>query len=100
MSLTLLTGSIVKSSHILTRIYSFSKKRSKVNFKVFYYHISISVIRTEKQLSSKTNFSTFLQLNCSKFMQRMCERHWSYQNYQGSLKGVWGKLEAKNIDIS
>ena len=54
-----LTAPIVKSSHILVRVYFiFLKKRRRPNLEVFKYKILTSVKRSEKELSSKTNFST------------------------------------------
>ena len=50
---------------------------------------------SEKQLPSKTNFSTFLQLNSFNFRLRLCER--SYQLVKEiKFEGVWGDVEAKN----
>ena len=65
--------------------------------KCFWYQISTSVKRSEKQLSSKAIFCSFLQLNCSNFRLKQCKRPWSYKNCQryqvwrslGRVK-VWG----------
>ena len=65
------TAPIVKNSHIQAEIYFFllkndlketSKKRPKRNLKVCQYQILTSVKRSEKQLASKANFTTFCNL--------------------------------------
>ena len=49
--------------------------------------------KAENQIPSKANFSTFLQLNCSKCKLKPCERPYSYQT---SLRDkVWVELEDK-----
>ena len=71
--MSLLTGPIVKNSHILAEIYFIVlKKYSGPNLKVFQYRIWTSGKRSEKELSSKAKFSTFLQLSCSNFRMKLC----------------------------
>ena len=68
-----LAAQIVKNSHILAEIYFiFLKKHFRLNLKVFQYQIQTSVKRSGKQLSSKTNFNTFSQLNSSSFSKKLC----------------------------
>ena len=50
-----------------------SKERPKTILKVFQYQISTSVKRSEKQLESKANFSTFLELCSLNFDLKLCE---------------------------
>ena len=58
--MSLLTAFIVKNSYILAGIFFiFLKKGPRPNLKGFQYQIWTLVKRSEKQLSSKTNFSTF-----------------------------------------
>ena len=71
--MTLLTAFIVKNSHILAEIlFIFLKKGPRTNLKDFQYQIWTLVKRSEKLLSSKTNFSTFLQISCSNFKLKLC----------------------------
>ena len=54
--------------------------------------------RLEKQLPSKANFTTFLQLNCSNFRLKPCERGLKVIKIVKEIKfeGFWGELGAKN----
>ena len=50
-----------------------------------------NVKKSEEELQSKANFSTFLQLNCTNSKLKLC-----YQNGQrNKFEGVWGELEEK-----
>ena len=61
--ISLLTALIVEDRHVLNGIYDiFFKKRPRPNLEGFWYKIWISVKRSGKQLSCKTNFSIFLKL--------------------------------------
>ena len=69
LSLSLVTAPI----DFLPEIYFiFRKKVPGPNLKVFPYRIWTSVKRSEEQLSSKTKFSYFLQVNCSNFTLQLC----------------------------
>ena len=71
----LLTALIVKSNHILAVIYFiFLKIRATPNLKGFQYQICTSAKRSGKQLSSKTYCSAFLQISCSNFRLKLCQR--------------------------
>ena len=71
--MSLLTVPIVKNSDILAGIYfKFLKEHPRPNLKVLQYQISTSVKRSEKQLPSKANFSTFLPFSCSNFRLKLC----------------------------
>ena len=73
---------IFKNSHFLAEIYFiFLKTHRKSNFRGFQYQIWTSVKRSEKQLSSETNFITSLQI--------------CYSNFRLKIEGDWGELEAK-----
>ena len=63
-----LTAPIVKSSNILATTYLIFLKI------VIKYHIQTSVKRSKKQLPSKTDFGTCLQVNCYNFRLKVCER--------------------------
>ena len=66
--MSLLTAPIAENNHILAKIYFiFLKKCLGLKLKVFWYQIVTSVLTLEKELTSKTKFSTFLQASCSKF---------------------------------
>ena len=83
LCMSLLKALIVKNNHIETKTYFFFlKKLRKTNLKVFLYQILTSVKRSEKQLPSKSNFSTFLQFNCFNFSSELCERPYCYHNCQ------------------
>ena len=70
--MSLLTVPVAKNSHILAGIYFiFVKERPRPNWKVLQYQIWTSVKRSKKKLSSKTNFSTFLQLSRSNFRLKL-----------------------------
>ena len=49
---------------LLTAPIYLSKKRPTTNLNPFQYQILTTEERPEKQLASKANFSTFLQLSC------------------------------------
>ena len=71
--MSLLAAPIIKNSHIYAWIYIiYLKKPSRPNLKGFQYQAWSSVKRSEKYLSNKTNFSIFLQINCSKFSLKLC----------------------------
>ena len=73
--MSLFKALIVKNSHIWAEIYiTFSGKRSRPNLKGFQYQIWSSVKRSGKKLSSKTNFNAFLQISCSNFRLKLCQR--------------------------
>ena len=65
------------------------KKLTKINFKNFYKQVWTSVKKLQKQLKSKVTFRTFLELNCSNFRTKLCEKPQSYQN-KLSMKESWG----------
>ena len=68
-----LTALIAKNIHIFAGIYFFFlKERPRLNLKVLKYQICTSVKRLKKQLLSKTNFNTFLQLSRSNFLLKLC----------------------------
>ena len=70
-----LTVLIAKNSHILAVIYFILLQNfPKLNLKGFQYQIWTSVKRSGKYLSSKTNFNTFLQISCSNFKLKLCQR--------------------------
>ena len=81
--MSLLTALILKYSHIFPGIYFiFLKKYYILNLKCFQYQISASVKRSEKYLSSKTIFSSFLHVSCSNYRLKLCQRLSSYKNCQ------------------
>ena len=68
--MSLWTTLIDKNSHAFVGIYFiFLKKRPKPNLKEFCYQI----------LTSKTHLSTFLQINCSNFRLKLCQRPQMYK---------------------
>ena len=70
---SLLRGLIFKNSHFVADIYFiFIKTCPRSNFKGFQYQIWTSVQRSEKYLSSKTNFITSLQTSYSNFRLKLC----------------------------
>ena len=73
--LFLLTALIVKNSHISAAInFIFLKTRPRANLKGSQYQIWTSVKRAEKQLSSMTNLSAFLQIGFSNFELKLFQR--------------------------
>ena len=73
--MSLLLFLIVKNNHNLAGTYFILLKiHTRRNFKGFQYQIWTSVKRSEKQLSSKTNFSTFLYflVSSSNFRLKLC----------------------------
>ena len=73
--MSLLLFLIVKNNHKLAGTYFiFLKIHTRRNFKNFQYQIWASVKRSEKQLSSNTNFSTFLYflVSSSNFRLKLC----------------------------
>ena len=67
------TATVFKNSNVLTVIHlAFLRKDTGVNVKVFRYRIWTSVKRSEKYLSSKTQFTTFLQVSRSSFRLKLC----------------------------
>ena len=90
----LLRAPIFKNSHGLAKIYFiFSKTHPKSNFKGFKYQIWTSVKRSEKKLSSKTNFITSLQICYSNFRLKLCWRTKIVK--QISFEGDWARLKVK-----
>ena len=66
---------ILKNSHILAGIhFIYLKKFPRPNLKGVQYQIWMSVKGLGKQLSSKTNFNSFLQISCSNFKLKLCQR--------------------------
>ena len=51
---------------------------AKCNLKFFYHQTLTSAKRSEKELASKANFCTFLQLYCSNKL-KLCEKCKGYQ---------------------
>ena len=93
--MSLLTASIVKNNHILAGIY-FLRKCLLSNLKSFQYGTWTSVKRSGKHLSSKANFSTFLQISCSNFRLKLCQTLQAEKIIkQIKFERVWGGLEAK-----
>ena len=89
--MSLLKTPIVESTNILAGIYFiFLKKCPGANLKVFRYQIWTSVKRSEKELSSTTNFSIFLQLHSSNFSLKLYQKPHIYQNYEKNQ--VWRSL--------
>ena len=76
-----------KQSYLDWNLLCLSKK---ANLKVFKHQISTSMERSEKQLASKANFTTFLQLSSLSFGLRLCERPWSCGDCERGR--VWGGL--------
>ena len=69
----LLRGPVFKNSHSVAEIYFiFLKTGPRSIFKGFQYQIWTSVKRLEKELSSKTNFITSLQISYSNFGLKLC----------------------------
>ena len=54
--------------------------------------------RLGKQLLSKTNFDTFLQISCSNFRLKLCQRSQIYKNFQTNQtwSGV-GQVRSKKL---
>ena len=76
---------------------SFQKKRPRPNLKGFHYQILISVKSLGKQLSSKKNFSAFLQISCFSFRLN-CVQGLRVTKIVKKIKfkGVRGELESGN----
>ena len=54
--------------------------------------------RSGKQLSSKTNFSPILNLNCSNIRLKLCEKPLSIKIVREiKFEEMWSKLEAKKM---
>ena len=94
-----LTVPIVKNSHILAGIcFIFLKDLPRRNSKVLQYQIWTSKKRSKKKLPCKTNFSTFLQLSCSNFRLKVCQRPSSNQNCQTNQVGrSLGRVRSKKL---
>ena len=95
----LLVAPIVKSSHIFTGIYFiFFKKSPRPNSKALQYQIYTSMKRSKKQLSSKANFSSFLQVSCFNCWLKLCSRPYSYQNCEAN-QDWWdlGRVRSKDL---
>ena len=87
----LLTAPILKKqSYFDWNLLYLSKRRPWPSLKVFRYQIWTSVKGSVKLAASKTEFSTFLQLSCSNFQLKLCEKSLGCQNYPGNW--VWGGL--------
>ena len=89
----LLTALLVKSKSYYgwDLLFIFLKNRRRPNLKGFQYQIWTSVKRWGKWLSSETNMSTFLHINCSYFRLKLCQRPWSYNTCQkkSNFEGSW-----------
>ena len=98
--MSLLTAVIVKNSQILAGIYlNFLLKKNRSYTKIERLSIpnlDISEKRSEKQLSSKTNFCTFLQISCSNFWLKLCQRSQIYKNCQANQTCV-GRVKIKKL---
>ena len=71
--MSLLAAPIVQMTHVLARInFIFLEKRPGPNLKVFQNRIWTSAKRLEKKFSSKTKFTTFLQISSSNFRLKKC----------------------------
>ena len=95
----LLVAPIVKSSHIFTGIYFFFLKESpRPNSKALQYQIYTSMKRSKKQLSSKANFSSLLQVSCFNCWLKLCSRPYSYQNCEANQdwRGL-GRVRSKDL---
>ena len=72
---SLSTTLIVQNSHAWSGIhFIFFKKHCRPNMKSFQFEIWISAKRSEKQLSTMTNFSARLQIICFNFRLKLCQR--------------------------
>ena len=81
--MSLLLALILEQNHILGGIYfTFREKHPRPNLKGFQYQIWTSVKISGKWLSSKTNFSAFLQISCSNISLKLCQTPYSYENCQ------------------
>ena len=73
VSKSLFKAPIVENSHLLDRIYfTFQKKRPRLNLNGTQYQIWPLMKRSEKQVSSRTRFVTFLQISVSNFRLTLC----------------------------
>ena len=73
------------------------KNLPRPNLKGFQYQIVTSVKRSGNQLSIKKNFSSVLQISCSSFDLKLCQRSYNYQdNHKIKFKWVWVELGARN----
>ena len=73
--MSLLTSLIVKNSYILVGIYFiFLRKRPRSNFKPLQYQIVTLVEGSEKLVIKRDKFSRLLQISCSNFRLKLCER--------------------------
>ena len=81
--MSLLSAFIFKNSRTLAGFYFiFLKKRPRLNLTDFQFQIWTSVKK-----SSKTNFSASLQISCSNFRLKLCQRSYSYENCQTNQFG-------------
>ena len=80
--MSLLTAKFVKSICIWARIYFVFLKTSLNKLEILLIQNIDSMKGQEKQLPNKPNFSPFLQLICSNFGLKQCEKPQIYQNYQ------------------
>ena len=82
--MSLLTALIVeKTSHTLAGIYFIIlRKHPRPNLKGFQNQIWTSITKSGKKLVSKASFSAFLEMNCSNFRLKLCQRLQSYKNGQ------------------
>ena len=90
---------IFENSKFVAEIYFiFLKTSPRSNFKCFQYQIRTSVKKSQKQLSSKTNFITSFQIIDYNFRLKLCQSPQSYQNLwnKSSLKGP-GASQKQNI---
>ena len=73
--MSLLTALIAKNKRTLAGIYLiFLEKHLRTNLKGIQYQIWTSVKRSRKYLSSNNNFSALLQISCSNFRLKLCQR--------------------------
>ena len=94
--MSLLTVLIVKNSHILAGIYFiFLRKGPRPNFQ---YQTWTSVKRSGNQLSSKTNFSTFLKISSSNFRLKLCLKYQIYKYCQtNQTRSGVGRVRNKKL---
>ena len=71
--MSLIRSPIFENSHFPAEVFFiFLNTRPRSNFKGFQYEIWISVKRSEKWLSNKTNFIISLQISSSNFRLKLC----------------------------
>ena len=70
--MSLLTATVFKNGHIWARTYFILLENVLKQSWNSYYQILTSAKRSQKQLPSKANLSTCLELNCSNFRSKLC----------------------------